>query len=302
MKPVVAAAAALLAVAALAFLALPAAAQAAPLDVSFSVESMKTARPPGLYTLNGTVSVGCVRLTANPTGQVEFTFAGVPKGMNITADALKPDPTGCGNGNAATVATVPVHVNIGKTAPANATLVTGMAQLGDATSGASGSTTFKVWAAYNACHSLLPDVTFPVKVSGPKLDFNLTLTYCANARSMIMFDDVKADHGAKLTGLAPTTADPPATVRVPVEFVAPTGAWTTANVTFKNYSHFLSKDGVAGSGMLYQNITWTFTNANPGGAPPGSASSTSKKSPGLEAPVLVAVVLGALVAVARRQR
>lgn len=155
----------------------------------------------------------------------------------------------------------------------------------------------RVQVAYRAGHTIKPDITFPAKVTGDHLSFNVTLVYSGNARSMIMFNDVTADNG-RIEGLAPRIDNPPVTVKIPVTYYAPSSSWSTANVTMYTYSHYLSTGGVSGDPALPANLKWTFENANPGGAP---SASSSEKSSAPVAPMLGLLLVGLAFVVSRRK-
>ncbi|MHB8633124.1 MAG: hypothetical protein ACYDBQ_04025 [Thermoplasmatota archaeon] len=251
--------------------------------------------------VNITVTAGCGLILAggqSPAAQV--TFGG---DFNTTTVNVPFDPTtaipACANPNAEVTSAMVAQAVVPKPGvPALTPLnLTAVAAMGTAPDNGSVRVMEHPQVAYRPCHSIQPDIAFPAQVTGASLTFNLTLTYCGNARSMIMFDGAGADHGASVEGLAPRIAQPPFQVRVPITFVAPTNAWTASNVTFRNYSHYLLMTGQAGTPQLVRNITWQFQNANPAGAP--ASSSSAKKSPDLGLPALVATVF--LVALRRRR-
>ncbi|MCA1819346.1 MAG: hypothetical protein LC620_04725, partial [Halobacteriales archaeon] len=88
------------------------------------------------------------------------------------------------------------------------------------------SNTFNV--TYYANHTITPSIHFPYTMTGHWLNFTVTVTQGANARSMVMFENLRADRGT-VSGLASIVYEPPQTKTFQVTYVAPDSDWTQAN-------------------------------------------------------------------------
>lgn len=289
----------------LAALVAPAAAQT-PLDsftgLSVTVTPPGKALAPGKATaLNVTVTAGCALVLANAQApKATLAVSGLPAGINATAGEATFDPQQC-SVPAGTVNSAPTTLSVtpGRSARGLSTMSFNVTASMPGAQGTTESTptTVSFTVDYRACHLIRPDITFPAKVTGATREFNVTVEFCANARTMVMFINPDADSGGQVSGLAPRTEMPPKTVRIPVVFTAPTTTWTTSNVTFLNYSHYLPETGTAGDPMLQQNVTWVFTNANPEGHPAEDHDSFS-----LPMPMILAVLVATALVAERRRK
>jgi hypothetical protein len=245
-----------------------------------------------------TLEVGCLGAVTGQTTTVTVAPTGeVPSWLTVTPFEGEVAPASCltGMGTQSITGTIPIAVTADAPGVVDHTLNL-VASLGSATS--EDAAVFTV--AYEWNYSLVPDVTFPLAVTGPSVSFNLTVTQASNARSMVMMEEVQTSAGviSGLTSMAyENQAGQPATKTFTITYTAPTGAWDNATVNFVAYGHFLLLDSRAGDYDDGTPITWTFSNAGSG---PSGGDGGEKESPA-PAGVLLALGLVALAALARRK-
>jgi hypothetical protein len=277
-------------------------AQQAALEVSLAVTE-----PSAPISYSGTtdvpieVTVGCaVILQAGGEAAVDFTYGDVPAWLNVEEPSLTagPQPSCLLDMEGTVVLTGNLGLTPAFEAPGmNETTFTVMASVdtqGEPAESAPQDVT--VMIEFRPNYTIATDITFPYNVTEDEVRFNVTVTMDANARSMVMFEEVSASEGS-FTGLASQTYDAPPEVRVfPVVFTPPDGDWTQSNVTFRVFSHYLPLTGTAGDAMGTQNPVWVFTNGNPG----GSGGDGGKGVPGVGPVFLIGGLLGLAVIVRRR--
>lgn len=243
----------------------------------------------GSTSIEATVTVDCALAIAE-MGTTQVAIAGTADNLTVGTDSMTIDPQACltGMGSISKVANLTLTAN--PAAPGLTPIpITVAATLGTT----NGSDTTDVTVAYRPGHTITPDVTFPVTVTGESFTFNLTLEYTGNARSMIMFEDQDCE-GCTVTGLQPIIRQPPATETIQVTFKPAAKDWDNATFEFRNFSHYLLESGDAGDPELEEFITWTFVQ----GDPPGKEN--GKDSPGLGLVALLAGLAAAAVVVRRR--
>jgi len=152
--------------------------------------------------------------------------------------------------------------------------------------------------SFHASYTVTPSITFPATVTGKDLNFTVTVKTDNNARGMVMVENLHASAGS-VKGIGSFVYDPGQTRTFPVTFTAPDGAWTSSNVTFHAYTHFLLNGtaALAGAAQMPMDAKWEFRNPNPG-VPSGETS--TKKSPAAALPLLLTVLGAALVARVRK--
>ena len=201
----------------------------------------------------------------NPQGSGSQQLAG-SVGLTVSADA-----PGVVQHNFNVTASM--HAKPGDTAPQTATQ----------------SGTFNV--TYHAAHTVVPSITFPTTMTGHYLNFTVTVTETANARSMVMFDGVKAVGGGIFSGLKSEVYNPPETHVYNLTYVAPDSTWNQTTLQVHHFSHFLlAGSNLAGGENLAKEESWVVKNGNPGGAP------GTKAAPLAGAPLMVTLVACALLA------
>ncbi len=266
-----------------------------------------TATPPtetiaymGSIEVPFSVKVGCSTLvqhglgSQSPTPKLTVHADEAPRGLTVKEATLTfSDPSPCATGSGFITKNDKVTFMVDASAAGVVTQnVTLLAHFGDAESDA-GEFVVPFTVAYHSNYTVLPDVTFPLKVMNGTATFHVTITQNSNARSMVMIEDVK-ETGGKISGLGSVPYNSPETKKFTVTYKAPLGPWTEQKVTFTSYGHFLLLDQRAGSFTDAKPTTWTFTNGG-GEAPQGT---TSKASP-LPLPFL-ALAGAALIAARRR--
>jgi hypothetical protein len=141
---------------------------------------------------------------------------------------------------------------------------------------------------YRANHTLRSSIQFPYTMTGSTLTWNVTIGSSANARTMIMMNDVTATAGS-VSGLAPHFIDtPPGNLTFPVTFKAPDGDWSNATISFVVFSHWCLTTGPCGDPNFSHTYHWTIKNGGGGGG-------GGKKSPAPSALLMVGLLAGALV-------
>ncbi|MEK6985625.1 MAG: hypothetical protein AABX89_04505 [Candidatus Thermoplasmatota archaeon] len=269
---------------------------ATPANAQFSSEFTLTATAPsepiayaGSAEVPVKVTVGCRAVLENlgpsNTVVIDVHAEEPPAWLTVAETELEIDVQACLTGITGTAtATGALTFTVDATAPGVVDQVVALeAHLGDLV--APVDLTFTV--AYFSSYTVVADAVFPLKVTNGVAFFNVTTTQNSNARSMIMFENVEESAG-KISGLAsiPYNTTASDTVRVPcgasppkedsrskvfcIKYLAPTGPWTEAKVTFTNFGHFLLLDQRAGDYMDAKTVTWTFTNGGGEAATEGS--------------------------------
>lgn len=236
------------------------------------------------------------------SAQVDYTFEGLPDGVGANASSTDLDGTDCLAGLPASSLTRNVTVTVTASRDAAGLVPFDFTILasGESLSGsAEGSGTFQdVMVDYGPGHAIDPgDATF--EVTGGEVSFNLTVSVSANAKTMVMFEDVERPSGARLDGLKSVTFDVAEGHReevLPITFKAPSGDWDELAVTFTHVSH--CQEGEECDPLGHEEVTWTFTNA--GGAAPADDEGDSKESPGPVAGLLVLALVGLALRARRR--
>ncbi len=251
----------------------------------------------GSNQVNFTITIGCgLILTNGGSASVVVQAVNASAFLNVTGTTVAFSPgQGCVSATGALTGTGNVSVAHSPDAPGYTDIVFNLtATAGSTTTGLVPAT---VQVGYRPGHTLTPDVQFPLEVTGPSVTFNVTVEFTGNARTMVMFEEITAETGS-LSGLEPTLGQPPATEVLQITFTAPEGKWTTSNVTFYNYSHFLLENGLAGTPQLEARPVWTFVNAAP--APSESGGDDGGEDSPAPAAVLGMVLLLGLAAIRRR--
>ena len=240
------------------------------------------------------LSVGCSFVLQSAadefTGTITATDA--PAWLSVTETSFEVDPTLCANPANPTLqatATASVPIAVTKDAPGVVEqLVTLQATVGDGTT----TTVGRYSVAYHSNYTLVADAQFPLTVTGESVTFKVTATQASNARSMIMVEELTTTAGAVFSGISSTVyeveAGKPASKTFDVTFKAPSGEWTSSEVSFKTFGHYLLISGPAGDYEPAKPYTYTFVNGNVG-EPAGTGG--GKESP---APVGALTALGLL--------
>lgn len=215
--------------------------------------------------------------------------------FNQTAPGVPAFPTSqCGSGTGTYTTTVNYPFAVTAAAPGVTPQVLNLtANLGDNAFATPVSVNFNV--QFHANYTVTPSVQVPLTVTGKSANFTVAIANSANARSMVMVEQVHASTGT-FSGLGSVPYVPPQTMTFPVTFKAPDSCWTTATVDFHTASHFLLLNQQAGSYRDERTYTYQFHNGI--ACTPGKAN-TSKSSPvgGL---VVLPAVLGAALLARRR--
>ena len=262
--------------------ALVAAASAPPASAQFSDLTVTASAPaapfpyegPSMLTFN--VTLGCGLLLEN-AGSVTVTVTApdAPAYLAVAPASLEFAPdAACLTGAGSITQAGSLTLTPSPDAPGLSDIPLGLVASAGSTTSAPAPVVVQV--AYRPGHRITPDVTFPLEVDGP-VTFNLTLEFSGNARSMIMFEEVAVERGS-LSGLAPIIMVPPATEVLELTFTPPEGDWTSSNVTFYNYSHFLLESGAAGGPELAARPVWTFVQAD-GGQEPSDGGDKDSPAP-----------------------
>ena len=241
------------------------------------------------------VSVGCLEFDDSfPEFHVSIEVVSPPAWLTSAPVDVDFDGTGCltGGGRVNKSAVVPLAVSKDAPGVEEQTLnlaITGAAEAAD---------TAMVTVAYHVNYTVVPDVTFPLNVTGPEASFNVTVTQASNARSMVMMEQVKTSTGL-LTGPASevyeNAAGSPASKTFKFTYKAPETEWTNATATFTAFGHYLLKDGRAGDFDAGTPMTFTFTNAGE-----ADDDGKDKESPSPVAPLLLLGLVALAMLVRRR--
>lgn len=317
-----------LAVAAAALLAIPTVSAQSPTGLTmevgpavgtFAEDNYNVIPYAGNATFPVTVTVGCGTVVIH-SDNPKVTVSIDPMPAWLTAAPMEFDFTpsqevldSCATGQGFASQTLPFPIVLKESAPGIVEQTLNFtAKMSSATSPANevgdAKDTAAIQVQFHPSYTITPSVSFPLKVDGCKATFDVVLANSANAPSMIMIEEKRESTGS-LAGIGPETFDPAAhngthSVTQKIVFSTPPGNWTTAQVTFKAYSHFLINPGYgAGEFRGQQNITWTFTKGSTEGCQVGPDNgTTTAPSP---APMLAAYVavlaLGAVVASRRRK-
>lgn len=294
---------------ALVLLALPAV-QAEDAQSPLAITSIGVCNPqPIPYGGNGTCSisigVGCkivvesVAARSDHTATVALIVQDPPAWLTATASPIVLDPKGCPSAGQAGYLTVSGILNLSVTPEApgvvqqNFVVEARMPGITQVAFNATQSGNYNV--SYRAAHTVTPNIQFPFKMTGRTLNFTVTVTNEANARSMVMFENVRASAGS-VAGLASVVYEPPETKTFQVTYTAPNTEWKEAKITFHNYSHFLlNGTSLSGGPNLASDESWTVVNGNPAGD-----AETTKAAPFSAASAMVMLALAALVAGRRK--
>jgi hypothetical protein len=256
----------------------------------------------GNATVPFTVSIGCnlvlyETVTNNADADHFHVLVDNPPAW-LKAEEFRVDisPTDCGGGNtdATLVKTGNYPFAVAPGAPAIVTQTLNVTAEFAGNDATPAPLSFSV--QFHPDYDVVPSVKFPYTVTNGMANFTVTVTNRANARSMVMFEELHASTGS-VSGLGSVVYTPPETKTFNVVFKAPDSCWTNATVDFKTFSHYLLLDQRAGSYKLQHDTAWGFTN----GVACKAGSSGTKASP-LGGWVLIASVLGAAMLARRRTR
>jgi hypothetical protein len=258
----------------------------------------------GNASLPVTIEVGCQHVLAAALGSqsttVKVTVAvdDPPSWLTAPAIELSLNPANCASATPFLTQSGLVELKVDASAPGVERQFVNLTATMPAAPGGTPMTAtergdFNV--SYYAAHTITPSLTFPHTMTGRTLNFTVTVTVNANARSMVMFENVKATPGS-FGGLSSDFYNPPETKVFNVTYRAPEGAWTQANITMFAFSHFLIESSAqAGGPNLAENLTWAIVNGNPDGG------DGTKDAPIGGAPLVAALALSALLASRRKK-
>lgn len=244
------------------------------------------------------VRVGCADfLTSGGATSGTVSVQSPPAWLTSAPTPVDFDPAACvtditGGGFVSESVAVPLAA--GKDAPG---VVDHALTLVAEVAGGSSTDSAIVTVAYHVNYTLVPDVTFPLNVTGDQVSFNVTVTQASNARSMVMMEQLKVTAGT-LSGPASEVyendAGKPVSKTFKFTYKPPTSEWTNATATFTAFGHYLLQDGRAGDFDAGTPMTFTFTSAGE-----HEHDEEEKESPAPVAPLML-LGLVALALLARR--
>jgi len=276
---------------------------------SFTVNNVGTLPYAGNVSVPVTAEVGCAALLAAASAgtpgaaTVPFTIVAspAPSYLTVSGGSLSFDPSKCVGGASAGCAATSGTLGFAVTpaAPGVDSLsvnLTGSLPKPQTPTPYSATQSVAYNVSFHAAYNLTASIPFPAKADGKYLNFTVTVKVDNNARSMVMIENLHATAGS-VSGLASVVYMPGETKTFHVTFMAPEGGWTSSNVTFHEYTHYLlngTATGLAGGANDPHDVRWRIDNANPG------TTDDAKKSPMGGWPLVLTVLGSALLARLRR--